>query len=164
MIEKTPGHYQSASQNGKGGMGEVCQAKGQKFVREPLSGGIFIHGRNVKTAFSKRIVQTCSLRFLSLKGAAATDDESTAETPREIKIVLNGFEELKQRVPANNDRGIENNDSIPDTGPRGKKGNRNDRKTLGHPGCRAVSTDPRCANGASHHAGFRAGGFSTERS
>jgi len=39
-------------------------------------------------------------RFLMLKPTSAADDESTAETLRKINIVLNWFEELKERVPA----------------------------------------------------------------
>ena len=34
MIGKTPGHYQITSQLGKGGMGEVYQAKDQKLSRD----------------------------------------------------------------------------------------------------------------------------------
>jgi serine/threonine protein kinase/Tol biopolymer transport system component len=38
-------------------------------------------------------------RFLMMKEPETTADESTAETPRKIIIVMNWFEELKQRVP-----------------------------------------------------------------
>ena len=38
-------------------------------------------------------------RFLMIKPPQATDGESAAETPRKINIVLNWFEELKERVP-----------------------------------------------------------------
>ena len=38
-------------------------------------------------------------RFLMMKEAEATDDESTEEIPRKINIVLNWFEELKEQVP-----------------------------------------------------------------
>jgi hypothetical protein len=38
-------------------------------------------------------------RFLMMKPAAASDGESAAEIPRKINIVLNWFEELKERVP-----------------------------------------------------------------
>lgn len=39
-------------------------------------------------------------RFLMIKTAAASDDESVAATPQKINIVLNFFEELKRRAPA----------------------------------------------------------------
>ena len=38
-------------------------------------------------------------RFLMMKAVEATDDESALEAPRKINIVLNWFEELKDRVP-----------------------------------------------------------------
>ena len=38
-------------------------------------------------------------RFLMIKPPEATDDESRSGEPRKINIVLNWFEELKQRVP-----------------------------------------------------------------
>ena len=38
-------------------------------------------------------------RFIMIKSAAATDDESATEIRSQINIVLNWFEELKQRVP-----------------------------------------------------------------
>jgi len=38
-------------------------------------------------------------RFLMMKEAASTGNPAAAETPRKINIVLNWFEELKQRVP-----------------------------------------------------------------
>ncbi len=38
-------------------------------------------------------------RFLLMKSAVTTDDESTENTPRRINIVTNWFEELKERVP-----------------------------------------------------------------
>jgi hypothetical protein len=38
-------------------------------------------------------------RFLMTKEPETIDDESTAEIPRKINIVLNWFEELKERVP-----------------------------------------------------------------
>ncbi len=39
-------------------------------------------------------------RFLMLKPAETSDRESAAEAPRKINIVVNWFEELKQKVPA----------------------------------------------------------------
>ena len=39
-------------------------------------------------------------RFLMMKPAAVTGDKSESATPRKINIVLNWFEELKERVPA----------------------------------------------------------------
>jgi Tol biopolymer transport system component len=38
-------------------------------------------------------------RFLMLKQVASTEEAPVAVSPREINIVLNWFEELKQRVP-----------------------------------------------------------------
>ncbi len=38
-------------------------------------------------------------RFLMLKPAETSDRESASEAPRKINIVVNWFEELKQRVP-----------------------------------------------------------------
>ena len=38
-------------------------------------------------------------RFLMLRPSTTTDEEATGENPRKINIVLNWFEELKQRVP-----------------------------------------------------------------
>jgi hypothetical protein len=38
-------------------------------------------------------------RFLRMKGVASTGEASAAAGPRKINIVLNWFEELKQRVP-----------------------------------------------------------------
>jgi hypothetical protein len=38
-------------------------------------------------------------RFLMLKPSAITDDKSNSSFPRKINIVLNWFEELKERVP-----------------------------------------------------------------
>ena len=38
-------------------------------------------------------------RFLMIKAAETKDEESAAEAPRKIIIVLNWFEELKERVP-----------------------------------------------------------------
>ena len=38
-------------------------------------------------------------RFLMLKPAEATEDETVSEAPRKINVVLNWDEELKQRVP-----------------------------------------------------------------
>ena len=40
-------------------------------------------------------------RFLMIKSVAATDDDSEAQIRRKINIVLNWFEELKERVPVN---------------------------------------------------------------
>jgi hypothetical protein len=39
-------------------------------------------------------------RFLMLKPAGLTDEESEAGIPRKINIVVNWFEELKERLPA----------------------------------------------------------------
>jgi hypothetical protein len=38
-------------------------------------------------------------RFLMIKSVAATDDDSEAQIRRKITIVVNWFEELKERVP-----------------------------------------------------------------
>ncbi len=38
-------------------------------------------------------------RFLMIKHGATEDDQSAAGTPRKINIILNWFEELKQKVP-----------------------------------------------------------------
>jgi len=38
-------------------------------------------------------------RFLMIKPPASPDDESAASDPHKINIVLNWFEELKDRVP-----------------------------------------------------------------
>jgi hypothetical protein len=38
-------------------------------------------------------------KFLMIKPTQTADSESTAKTPHKINIVLNWFEELKQRVP-----------------------------------------------------------------
>jgi hypothetical protein len=38
-------------------------------------------------------------RFLMMKEAGATEEGSTQKGPRKINIVLNWFEELKERVP-----------------------------------------------------------------
>jgi hypothetical protein len=38
-------------------------------------------------------------RFLMIKQSTITDDEPTSAIPRKINIVLNWFEELKERVP-----------------------------------------------------------------
>ena len=38
-------------------------------------------------------------RFIMIKSTAATEDDSTTEIPSQINIVLNWFEELKQRAP-----------------------------------------------------------------
>ena len=40
-------------------------------------------------------------RFLMIKQPPVTDDERTSEIPRKINIVLNWFEELRERAPAN---------------------------------------------------------------
>ena len=38
-------------------------------------------------------------RFLMIKQAASTDETATTQVPRKINVVLNWFEELKERVP-----------------------------------------------------------------
>ena len=48
MIGKTLGHYQVTSQLGKGGMGEVYQAKGKKLGRDVRSTSGLSHLRKGK--------------------------------------------------------------------------------------------------------------------
>jgi hypothetical protein len=41
-------------------------------------------------------------RFLMIKSPAAAGSESASAGPRKINIILNWFEELKERVPTKN--------------------------------------------------------------
>ena len=58
--------------------------------------GNFVTGYGESPAYD---IHPDGKRFIMMKSAGGTDDASTTGIPRKINIVLNWFEELKQKVP-----------------------------------------------------------------
>ncbi len=62
--------------------------------------GVYFSTTYLKIALTPWDISPDGKRFLMIKPSASTGAASEAAGPRKINVVLNWFEELKQRVPA----------------------------------------------------------------
>jgi len=112
MIGKTLGHYQISSQIGKGGMGEVHQAKGQKLGRDVAINVLpdeFAKDVDRVARFQREARILASLNkpnIAAIHGLEESDGRDflcgcsiCAHATTKITIVLDRMEELKQAIP-----------------------------------------------------------------
>ena len=119
MIGKTLAHYEITSQLGKGGTRPLWNQNGRELfyyivpgtiVAVPIEPGPVFKAGNPQVVFKANYlspqtglhysVTPDGKRFLMIQGAQSAGNKATAAAPRpKINIVLNWFEELRQRVP-----------------------------------------------------------------
>jgi serine/threonine protein kinase len=104
MIGNTLGNFQCTALLGKGGMGEVYRAKDQKLGRDVAIKVLpeeFAKDTDRVARFQREAKLLAALNhpnIAAIYGLEASDSESTTGFPRKISVIVNWFEELKERV------------------------------------------------------------------